>query len=218
MCLAVAPNRQCNNGFLSRVWRRISSTPLRLLSFCALVHSLILLSLFAYTTATALPIDTSAYTFALAYGIVALLAFGCLLTWLPGKYSLSPVHYARYNAIYLFMMAGLTLVAVGILLGNNWLFGGMLLFIPAWLIAVQTLWQAHTWLNTSAQSVSRVLILLLCANFLGLGLSIAGQVFDAYTLARLASSTSLLLVWPVLSLAAVILLWIAPARRRVISL
>lgn len=91
MCLAIAPNQKLNNGYFNRIWRIVSSTPLRLFSFCVFIHSPVL---------------------------------GYLLTWLPKKYSLTPIHYGQYNVIYLFVMIGLGALEVGIFFSNNWVLAG----------------------------------------------------------------------------------------------
>lgn len=218
MCLAIASNRKLSNGFISRLWRAVSSTPLRLLSFCAFFHSLVLGGLFIHNVAIGSLIDMHAYMFGLTYGILALLAFGYLLSWIPKKYSLSPVHYGRYNVIYLLMMIALGILEIGIFFSSNWILAGMLLFIPAWLVALQSLWNLHIWINADAQQPSKILMLLLSINFINLSLSLIGQFFSASMLTTLATSTSTLLLWPLLVAAAFLLLLTAPAKGRVISL
>lgn len=42
MCLAIAPNRKAADGFFSRLWRRASSTPFRLLTLSGSFHTLVL--------------------------------------------------------------------------------------------------------------------------------------------------------------------------------
>ena len=226
MCLAIAPNRKLSNGVTSRMWRAVSSTPLRLLSFCALIHSLVLGGLLMHNMAAGSLVNMHVYMFGLTYGILALLAFGYILNWIPRKYSLSPVHFGRYNLIYLFMMIALGILEIGIffssifssIFSSNWILAGMLLFIPAWLVALQSLWNLHTWINSDAQQPSKILMLLLSLNFINLSLSLLGQIFSASMLTTLATSSSALLVWPLLVVAALILILTAPAKGRVISL
>ena len=217
MCLAIAPNQQYSNGIISRAWRIISSTPLRLFSFCALIHFLILGSLFIHNATAGADINMHAYTFGLTYGILALLAFGYLLTSLPKIYSLSPIHYGRYSAIYLFMMIGLGFLEAGIFASSKLVIAGMLLLIPGWLMTLQCLRHIHIWINSSAQQISRVLMLLLSLNFINLGLSVLGQYVSASKLTTLATSSSTLLIWPLLIATALTLLLYAPAKGRVIS-
>lgn len=217
MCLAIAPNQKLNNSILSRLWRIVSSTPLRLFSFCAFIHSLVLGGLYMHNTAAGVHINLHAYMFGFTYGILALLAYGYLLTWLPNKFSLSPIHYGRYNVIYLLMMIGLGTLEAGILFSNNWIMAGMLLFIPAWLLALQCLRDIHIWINSDAQQISRVLMLLLSFNFISLSLSILGQLYSSGELTALATSSSIFLIWPLLVVAALVLLLNAPAKGRVIS-
>lgn len=218
MCLAVAPNQNSRNGFISQIWRRIAATPIRLLTLCALFHIAVFGGLLMHDIAAATTINTHAYMFVLAYGIFALLAFGYLLTWLPRRFSLSPVHYARYNGIYLFTMAALVTIEISLYSASDWIFAGMLLLVPAWLIALQSLWHLHSWLNANVQAFSRVLMLLLALNFICLALSITGQLVSADMLTIFAISSSNLLVWPLLLLTSLVLFLIAPAKGRIISL
>jgi len=113
-----------NNSILNRLWRIVSSTQLRLFSFCAFIHSLVLGGLYIHNTATGAHINLHAYLFGFTYGILALLAYGILLTWFPKNFSLSPVHYGRYNVIYRLMMIGLGSLEVGIFFSNNWMLAG----------------------------------------------------------------------------------------------
>lgn len=217
MCLAIAPNQQCSNGIISRGWRVVSSTPLRLFSFCALIHFLILGSLFLYNTTTGAYINSHAYVFGLIYGILALVAFGYMLTWLPKKYSQPPIHYGRYSAIYLLMMIGLGLLEAGLFTNSKLVFAGMLLLIPAWLLIYQSLRNIHIWINSSSQQISRILMLLLSLNFINLCLSVLGQYVSANKLTTLATSSSTLFIWPLLIATALTLLFNAPAKGRIIS-
>jgi hypothetical protein len=217
MCLAIAPNQQCSNGIIGRVLRIISSTPLRLFSFCALIHSLILGSLYIHNATTGAYINKYAFTSGLTYGILALLAFGYLLTWLPRKHSLPPIHYGRYSTIYLFMMVGLGFLEAGIFAGNKLIFAGMFLLIPGWLMTFQCLWNIHIWINSGAQQINRVLMLLLSLNLITLGLSVLGQYVSASKLATLATLSSTVLIWPLLIATTLILLLNAPDKGRVIS-
>ena len=217
MCLAIAPNQKLNNGYFNRIWRIVSSTPLRLFSFCAFIHSLVLSVLLVHNTSTGAHIDLHVYIFGFTYGILALVAYGYLLTWLPKKYSLSPMHYGQYNVIYLFMMAGLGALEVGIFFSNNWILAGMLLLVPAWLFAIQCLKDMHIWLNSTAQQISRVLLFLLLFNFSNLGLSILALLYSSSDMATLATSSSIFFSWPSIFVAALVLFLNAPAKGRVIS-
>jgi len=120
------------------------------------------------------------------------------------------------------MMIALGILEIGIffssIFSSNWILAGMLLFIPAWLVALQSLWNLHTWINSDAQQLSKILMLLLSLNFINLSLSLLGQIFSASMLTTLATSSSALLVWPLLVVAALILILTAPAKGRVISL
>lgn len=218
MCLAIAPYKNSSSGIFSRLWRTVSLSPLRLLSFCALIHSVLLGGLLIDDITTAAVINIHAYMFVLSFGLLAPLAFGYLLTSLPGKYSLSPVHYGRYNTMYLFMMCGLGIFEAGLFFGNHWIFVGELLLIPAWLIGLQSMWNLHNWANSEAQQFSRPVMLLLLFHFICLCLSFLGQIYHVSTLTALAISSSIFLVWPVLFVAVLVLVLKAPAKGRIISL
>jgi hypothetical protein len=217
MCLAIAPDQKLNNGLFSRSWRIVSSTPLRLFWFCAFIHSLVLGALFVNNISAGVHIDSHAFTFGFSYGILALLVFGYLLAWLPKKYSLSPIHYGRYNAIYLLMMLGLGTLEAGIFFSNNLVIAGMLLFIPTWLIAIKSLSDIHIWLNRDAQNISRILMLILAINFISLALSILAWFYSLSEPGILATSFSIFFIWPSLVIAALVLLLNAPADGRIIS-
>ena len=83
MCLAIAPNTQRSNSLFARTWRQISSTPLRLFSFAAILHLLIGAGILTYSYVSGIHINTSYLLFGLAYAVIALLIFGFLMTWLP---------------------------------------------------------------------------------------------------------------------------------------
>jgi hypothetical protein len=124
MCLAMAPDQKSNNGYFNRIWRIVSSTPSRLFSCCAFIHALVLGGLFVHNTAASAHIDLHVYIFGFTFGILALVAYGHLLTWLPKKYSHTPVHYGQYTVIYLFVMTGLGALEIGIFFSNNWIMAG----------------------------------------------------------------------------------------------
>lgn len=218
MCLAIAPDNRSNNGIIARVWRLVSSSPFRLLGVCALVHSLVLGGLLLYDITAAGDTNVAAYLFGLTYGIFSLLAFGYILTLLPQKYSLSPVHYGRYNTIYLFMMTGLGVLEAGIFFDSHWIFTGMLLLVPAWLIALQSVKHLHTWMNSAVHQLGQALRLLLSLNFITLGLSLTGQFYSAGILVILALSFSIFLVWPLLIGVSLALVYSSPAKGRAVSL
>ena len=71
MCLAIAPNQKLNNGYFNRIWRIASSTPLRLFSFCAFIHTLALGGLLVHNMAASAHIDLHVYIFGFTYGILA---------------------------------------------------------------------------------------------------------------------------------------------------
>ena len=158
MCLAIAPNSQCSNGLFARTWRQISSTPLRLFSFGAGLHLALNTGLVAYSIAIDVQLNVNAIINAFLYGIVALLVYGCLMTWLPKKYALSPVHHGRYNSVYLLMFIALLTLETGTLISDELVTAGIVLLIPGWIIAFQGIQNIHSWLQPQAQTVSRVIL------------------------------------------------------------
>jgi hypothetical protein len=213
MCLAIAPNQKLNNGYFNRIWRIVSSTPLRLFSFCAFIHSLILGGLFVHNTTASAHIDLHVYISGFTYGILALVAYGYLLTWLPKKYSLTPIHYGQYTVICLFVMIGLVTLEIGIFFSNNWILAGMLLLIPAWLFSIQCLKDMHTWLNSDTQQISRVLVFLLLLNFSNLGFFILAWLYGSSELATLIISSSFFFSWPSIVVAALVLFECSSQRK-----
>ena len=139
MCLAIASNRQCSNSLFARTWRRISSTPLRLFLFGAGFHFALSTVLAVYSDITKVSLNVNALIIAFVYGIMALTAFGYLMTWLPKKYALSPVHYGRYNIVYLMMFVALLMLETGALISNELIIAGMVLLVMAWYIAIQSM-------------------------------------------------------------------------------
>lgn len=222
MCLAIAPNRQPNNSLLSRSWHNIASSPLRLFSFAALFHLLITIGIMAHSSITGTDINIQALITGLSFALVPLVMFGFLLTWVPQKHSIPPVHYGRYNIIYLFFMSALILLELGSLISNNLIVTGMLLLLPAWVIALQSVWYMHSWVRSDAQIFSKLLLLLLILNLVILVIEISGQFSDVLLFAGIAlvslTILSSTILWSLVLIFSVLLVTRAPARGRVISI
>lgn len=216
MCLAIAPNSQCSNSLFSRVWRRLSSTPLRLFSFAALFHLLMGVGILIYSYVSAAQINTFVLLFGLAYGVLALLVFGFLLTWLPRNYALSPVHYGRYSSVYLLMMISLLMLEVASVSSLHWVQPAMWLFVPAWLLALQGLWQLHVWIKSGVEHFTRVLFMLFFVNAALLVFCALGYGFDLSMLEMLPY-LSILVVWPITLLVIVFFVIRAPVSGRIVS-
>lgn len=216
MCLAIGSSHQCSNDPLSKAWRRVSLTPLRLFLFGVLLHLLIGIGIQLYSSYTSIRINTNDLLFGFTYGLLALTVFGYLMTWLPIKYSLSPVHYGRYNIVYLLIMASLIMIEYGSLFGQLWVELGMWLLIPAWLIALQGLWNMHVWISSDMEIVSMTLLILLFFNggvlvISALGMSVRLLMPDTMSL------LSMLLIWPLIVLVSTFLIIKAPHSGRVIA-
>ncbi len=216
MCLAIAPNSQTSNSLFARSWRHIASTPIKLLSFGAIIHLLIVTGIMIYSSNTGTNIDINPLITAFTYGVVPLFIFGFLLTWLPRKYSLAPVHYVRYNSVYLFGMAALISLELGSIFNNHWVLTGMLLLIPGWIIALQGLSDMHSWIRSNVQIFSKLLLILLLLNLAILVIRTLQQnagvlVFDGIAF------ISISLIWPLILVLSILLVIKAPAQGRTIS-
>ena len=118
------------------------------------------------------------------------------MTWLPKNYALSPVHYGRYSSVYLLMMVSLLMIEAGSVFGFHWLLQlGMWLLIPAWLLALQGLWQLHVWIKSSVEHFTSVLIMLLLLNGMLLVFSVFGGSIDMPVL-DVVSFLSIFIIWP----------------------
>ena len=116
------------------------------------------------------------------------------------------------------MMSGMILIEIGLFLGSGWMVAGMLLLVPGWLIALQSLRHVHGWMSRNTQRTSRILMLLLATHFVCLGLSVFGQLFAATALLQTPALLSMLVLWPGVFGVSLALLLTAPANGRVISL
>ena len=217
MCLAIAPNTQPGNKLLARVWHQIALTPLRLFLFAASVHLLLGIGVLLYSDITNTQINTNALLSGFTFGVMALPAFGFLMTWLPRKCSLSPVHYGRYNSIYLLIMLSLIMIEAGSLFSQAWLDFGMMLLIPAWLLALQGLWNLHVWLSSSIKIISRILLMLLFLNSVMLVISVLGHNIEM-PLSAVMPLLSLFVVWPIVMLVTLYLVMKATGSARIISI
>jgi len=216
MCLAIAPKSQCSNSLFSRVWRRLSSTPLRLFSFAVIFHLLVGAGVLIYSHVSGAQINTFVLLFGLAYGVLALLAFGFLLTWLPRNYALSPVHYGRYSSVYLLMMMSLLMLEVASVSSLHWVQPAMWLLVPAWLLALQGLWQLHVWMKPGVEHFTRVLFILLLLNSALLVFGVFGYGFDL-PLLEMVPYLSIFVVWPITLLVTAFFVIKTPVSGRVVS-
>ncbi len=192
MCLAIAPEKVKNNGFFSRLWRPVSRTPVRLLGFAAGLHSLILLALFLYLPDTS---ETSyGLLFAGIYGVPALASFGYLLQRFPHWASRSPVHYVRYNSIYLMAMSALLLLEAGLFSGTAWLIAGSAMLTLTWLYGTHTLRLIAFWAHNRQNSL-RFIIAMLYTGALGSLVMTAGLFLQHPHLIQIGLLLSAI-IWP----------------------
>lgn len=216
MCLAIGSSHQRSNHLLVKVWRQVALTPLRLFSFGALFHLFIGVGIQLYSNVTNTQINTNDLLFGFTYGLLALMVFGFLMTWLPKKYSLSPVHYGRYNSVYLFIMASLIMIEYGSLFSQSWVELGMWLLIPGWLIALQGLWNLHVWIRSDMEIISLTLLILLFFNGTMAVISVLFMSMNML-MPEMMPLISMLLVWPLILLVSTLLIIKAPRSGRVIA-
>jgi len=223
MCLAIAPNTQRSNHLPARLWRKLAASPFRLYAFGAVLHGLIGLAILITATVTSLTVNSHALMSGFVYGVLALLVFGFLMSWIPGKYSLSPVHYGRYNSAYLFIMVSLFLLEASSVNHSSAIRAyqlseaGILLLIPGWLIVLQGLWDLHSWLRSNIALFSRALLLMLVVNATLLCLTGLDRMIP-FPVSEIMPFISILLIWPIILAATLLLVIFAPKSGRKISL
>ena len=217
MCLAIAPNSQCSNSLFARTWRQISSTPLRLFSFGAGLHLALSAGLVAYSFVMDVQLNVNAIINAFLYGIVALVVYGCLMTWLPKKYALSPVHHGRYNSAYLLIFIALLALETGALISDELVTAGMALLVPGWIIAFQGIQDIHSWIQSQVQAVSRVILFLLLVILTSLLLSLVVSMSDNYQYLATTLASANVISWLMIMVALKMLLSKAPEKVRVIT-
>lgn len=172
MCLAITPGKVENNSLLTRLWQPVARTPVRLLGFAAGFHAITLLAILRFLPAN--DIAFSLTGFIGLYGIVTLAIFGYLLQQFPAWAERSPVHYMRYNSIYLMGQSALILLEISIYSGTNWLLAGGVLLIATWLFCIHSLKQIAFWANSRQACLHRIIIMLY-----------SGALFSLVTLAGL---------------------------------
>lgn len=217
MCLAFSTSAQCSNNLFARVWRRIASTPLRLFSFGVIIHLLIGSAILVYADASGVPINTNILMSGFVYGVLALPVLGFLMTWLPKKYALSPVHYGRYNSVYLIFMIALIMIEYGSLFSQSWAEVGVWLLLPGWLIALQGLRHLHLWISASVEIFSGTLLILLFLNAALLVFNAFGHSVDLSML-TIMPLLSMLLFWPMIWVVTVLFVIKTAYSNRVISI
>lgn len=218
MCLAIAPNNQKSDGPLAKLWRRISSTPLKLFSFGAAAHLVFSAGIISYVIAEDAPLNTNALLFAFSYGILAFIIFGYLMTFFPKKYALSPIHYGRYNSSYLFMMISLLMIETGALLSSGLVTTGMILMLPAWIIALQGIRNMLGWISNESQKTCRIILFLLSALFASQIISSLTVLSDEHHDMFLMLNNASLILWLAVVLSSWWLLSKAPVKVRAITI
>lgn len=192
MCLAIAPEPCSRKGPLGRTWRRLAQSPMRLYLTGGLFHLSVLLPLWIagrLPAAEGLPL--------LTYGVIALPVLGYLVAELPRRYSLSPVHYARYTGAFGIMMLALGLLEAAAFVGGGGLtLVGLSLMPLAWWIILQGLRDLRPWIPERAQAETRWLSRGLFALFALLVISVAFDWLGDMELTVPMALVSLFLLWP----------------------
>jgi len=158
MCLAIAPEPQPRNGPIDRIWKKLSASPLRLLSFGAGLHAVVWVSLVA---GDCLPATESArwiFAFSLFYGVLGAMLLGYLMTNVPKWLGRTAVHYGWYGAAYLGLLFGLTLMEAGLFLSAGWGVAGTVLILSAWLLGFRALTWQLVWASGLVRRVMTVVM------------------------------------------------------------
>jgi len=179
MCFAIAPENQVRNSRIYHHWMRVASSPLRLLSFGAAIHVLILAALRVYDLLPDTSLSTNALQFVLLYGVAGSLFLGLLLTWLPAHFNRQPVHYAVYVMIYFLMFIGMGLIDIGMYGGRGWMIAGTVCILPAWMIALRAIWWTAIWVWGPAGRVTRLMMFGFVAAVAGIPLFAAGILLES---------------------------------------
>lgn len=216
MCLAISSCAEHEKGWLASTWFRVAKTPLRLFTFGAAFHFLIFAGILFLNSSGNIQIVPSLLLSGFSFGILALPVFGYLMTWMPRAYSLSPVHYGRYNSVYIFVMVSLLLSEYGLLYNVIWMKYGLIFLIPGWLIALQGLLNMHIWIASGEKHISKSLLVLLYLNFSLLACSAPLQFFDVL-ITDIMLILSLLLIWPIILVVITILVKNASNKGRIVS-
>lgn len=142
MCLAIAPQPECRTGPIDRAWRRLSATPLRLLTFGAGLHAGVWAWLLAWGCLPVTEIARGVLAFSLVYGVLGAVLLGHLLTNVPKWLGRTAIHYGWYGGAYLGLLFGLALLEASLFLSAGWAAAGALLVLCAWLLGFRALgWQ-----------------------------------------------------------------------------
>ncbi len=178
MCFAIAPEKQEPEGRLTRYWKRVAHSPLRLLSLGAIIHGVVII--FLITSAGLEPVARKGpvIEFMALFGLVGSVLFGALLTWLPNWFNRSPVEYAWYALSNFLMLVGLVLLAAGLHATSAWAVGGAASYLLAWLLLLRALWWTAVWVRGTAGRVVNLLIGNLALGGLGIVVFIAGLALD----------------------------------------
>ena len=166
MCLAIAPEPQSRNRPIDRLWKRLSATPLRLLSLGAGVHAVAWGLLLAGDYVPATPSARGIFAFSLVYGVLGALLLGYLMTNLPKWLGRNAIHYGWYGGAYLALLLGLALMEAGLFLGTGWAVVGATLVLFAWFLGFRVLAGERVWASGPMQRLTAVF-----TNILAIGLA-----------------------------------------------
>ena len=147
MCIAFPYGRQnaLQRGLLSRAWWFIARQPLRLYSFGALFHAMIMLlmSFFGYIELNSPAVYTLG-TFAV-FGVTGWLLLGYILQIYPRWFRCSAVEYANYGMAYNLAFVALLMAEIGQF--NHVLLNvvGYILLALGWLVSLHAIRWMYQW-------------------------------------------------------------------------
>ncbi len=108
------------------------------------------------------------------------------------------------------------MLEVGLVSSFHWVQPGMCLLIPAWLLALQGLWQLHVWMKSNAEHFTRVLFMLFLLNGALLVFAVPGYSIDLPIL-EMGPYLSIFVVWPITLLVIVYFVIKTPVSGRIVS-
>lgn len=178
MCLAIAPEPQSRKGFIDRVWKKLSATPLRLLTFGAGLHAVIWASLLTGDCLSSAQSAHGIFAFSMIYGVLGAVLLGYLLTIVPKWLGRTAVHYGWYGGAYMGLLFGLTLIEAGLFLSAGWGVAGVALVLGAWLLGFRALGWQVVWASGPVRRVMTVVMGALAIGQVGMVIFAVGLAAD----------------------------------------
>lgn len=145
MCLAIGHKDPVNRGVVSSAWWFIACSPLRLYSFSALFHSLILLLLSIGGLLNSASATMYVLAVVLVFGMLGWVALGLILEMFPRWYRTSVSDYSVFGLSHNLAFIALLLLELSMVKLGIWLPGGLILLVLAWLITLRNIRWIYLW-------------------------------------------------------------------------